>query len=60
MEFIYFIHGFFVGVFRLLIGAFEVCFLYGEIASERKCFVTEIDPLEIEAEIDRRLDEWED
>lgn len=59
MELVYFIHGFFVGVFRLLIGVFEVCFLHGEIASERQKFITEIDPLEIEAEIDRRLDEWD-
>ena len=59
MELIYFIHGFFVGVFRLLIGAFEVCFLHGEIASERQCFITEIDPEEIAQEIDRRLDEWD-
>lgn len=59
MEFIYFIHGFFVGAFRILIGMFEVCFLHGEIASERECFITEIDPLDVQEEIDRRLDEWD-
>lgn len=58
MGLMYFLHGFFVGIFRLLIEMFDVCYLHGEIAADRKMFITDIDPEDVMDEVERRLDDW--
>ena len=57
MELIYFLHGFFVGAFHIVNEIFQICFIYGEIAADKKQFITEIDPVEVAEELERRIDE---